>query len=307
MNTATLNTEPLNGPPLAAAPPATLPVDVLDAIRQRYFAEGCDDLGGPIYLAIGSRRRAVPYVVVEVVSAPLVFTSSTTKLRKTRFRFKCYQTDPDLALPAADALEAAFDGAGLQFDDGFTGPFVPGDRGPRKDVGLSNPGSEVWYELVEFTALVTANGNVDHVPGGASNLTQNWTDVTVSWNGTTLAIPEVTDVEVDKHSVIEAFYGDSDAFTPVLRTPKKVRQITIKGAALNVLVLIPEDVPCVVRGILNDLTNGTGSGAINLVASNCLLASNPFKGRNNELGTGTAKFQAYSVGGVDPFAISVTP
>lgn len=141
----------MNAAPFAVMP---RPVDLLDAIRQLYIASPAFAIGGPMYLKASSRRRAVPYVCVEVVSAPLSFTSSTSKIRKTRLRFRVYADDADDALAPADAIEDAFSGQTLLFQGGFTGPLVIGDRGPRKDAGLSNAGSEIWYELIEFTLLV---------------------------------------------------------------------------------------------------------------------------------------------------------
>lgn len=141
----------------------------------------------------------------------------------------------------------------------------------------------------------------------ASNLQQNWTNVTVAWGDTTLAIPEVVDVEVDKHGRPEVLYADAETLAILISIQDKVRSVTIKGAALNVLVQIPEDTACIVTAILNDLNNGTGTGAITVTAVNAVLASNPFKGRNNELGTGSAMFLCYSPSGADPITYAVAP
>lgn len=138
-----------------------------------------------------------------------------------------------------------------------------------------------------------------------SNQLQNWTDVTIAWGETTLVIPEVVDVEPNPTGTMVPLNVDGNRFAALYSQQDKVREVTIKGAALNILVLIPQDTPCTITAILNDLNNGTGTGAITFVAVNAILSSNPYRGRNNELGTGEAKFLCYATDDVDPFTSTV--
>jgi hypothetical protein len=141
----------------------------------------------------------------------------------------------------------------------------------------------------------------------ASNQYQDWTGVTVSWAGGSLAVPEVVDLLVGPRSKPTAFYGGGRRFASLVVPADKVRSFTIKGAALNVLVRIPEDAPCTVTGVLNDLANGTGSGAIFFTAVNAVLVNSPFHARNSELGTADAEFLCYSADDSDPFTFAVAP
>lgn len=138
-----------------------------------------------------------------------------------------------------------------------------------------------------------------------ANLSMNWTDVTVSWPGGSLAIPEVVDVEVDMSGAMMPWRADARRFAELIVQEDMTRKVRIVGAALNLLIQIPRNTPCTIVGILNDLANGTGTGAVTFTAVNAVLASNPLKCRSNELGTSSASFESYSPDDSDPFSFAV--
>lgn len=136
----------------------------------------------------------------------------------------------------------------------------------------------------------------------------NWTGVTVKYGTTptTINLSEVTDIDIGKDGEVKRWSADAAIFAKALVVKNKKRSLTIKGGAINKLASIPEDTPCVVTAVLNDLYNGAGSGAITAVLNNAICTSNPFRGKNNDFGTGDLTFEAYSADGVtDPLTLTI--
>jgi hypothetical protein len=141
----------------------------------------------------------------------------------------------------------------------------------------------------------------------ASSLYMNWTGVTVTpLGGSAMPLKEITDIDVDRSSEMKRWYADAAKFPLALSARNKTRKITIRGGAINLLSAIPEDTPCTVVGILNDLNNGITTGALTITCINAIVASNPFKGKNNDFGTGDLTFEAFSTDGTtDPLTIAI--
>jgi hypothetical protein len=146
-------------PTKAGASPG-LAVDLLAAVVARFAASAAAAaVPGGLFAVLPGLTAPLPFATFEEVSSPLGFASSTSKLRRTRIRFRVYADDGDQAAVAGDALEDAFAGARLRFSGGYTGPFVVGDRGHRPEAGApSDAGNQGWRFLVEFTAMVRRGG-----------------------------------------------------------------------------------------------------------------------------------------------------
>lgn len=141
-----------------------------------------------------------------------------------------------------------------------------------------------------------------------TNLYMNWTGVTVTYgtSPTTINLSEVVDLEVGRKGEVKRWTADAGVFAKALAVKNKTRTITIKGGAINLLASVPEDTLCTIVGVLNDLNNGTGSGAITVTAVRGTVTSNPFKGQNNEFGLGDLEFECSSVDGTtDPITYAV--
>ncbi|MDQ3168424.1 MAG: hypothetical protein M3P94_07225 [Chloroflexota bacterium] len=143
----------------------------------------------------------------------------------------------------------------------------------------------------------------------ASNVFMNWTGVSATPTnpvGPAISLGEITDVQIDGKSVQKAFYGDARRFALLIRNTQKTREITIVGANIAKLLTIPEDAECTIVAILNDVTNGEGSGALTITAVRAKSGSRPFQGANNEFAKGTMKFAcAGGVNDADPISIAV--
>lgn len=141
----------------------------------------------------------------------------------------------------------------------------------------------------------------------ASNKYQNWSSVVVTPSGGgAITVPEVIDLAVDATSPSLRFEGDRDAFASLIRTPQKTRKVKITSSAINVLATILEDTPCTIVGVLNDLGNGTGTGAITCTLTNAVRNAFRFSGKNNTVAAGSLEFEAYATDGqTDPLTISV--
>lgn len=141
----------------------------------------------------------------------------------------------------------------------------------------------------------------------ASGLYMNWTGVTVTHGTapTTIAIDEVTDMDFGREGEVKRWSADAAKFAKALVVKNKRRTVTIKGGDVAKLASVPEDTPCTVVGILNDLNNGAGTGALTCTVTNAVCVSNPFRGKNNDFGTGDLSFEAFAPDGItDPLTIT---
>src|SRR4051794_25135870 len=104
------------------------------------------------------------------------------------------------------------------------------------------------------------------MPLTPSNLFMNWSSVTVVYGATptTITLTGVTNVEIDGKSQQQVFYGDARAFPRKIRNTQKTRKVTIHGGDVAKLLSIPEDTPCTITAVLDDVDNGhaAGSGAL---------------------------------------------
>ena len=139
-----------------------------------------------------------------------------------------------------------------------------------------------------------------------SNQYQNWSSCVVTPStGGSVTVLEIIDIAVDAVSPSVRFKGDVDKFASLIRTPEKSRKIRITSAAINLLKVIPEDTPCTIVAVLDDLANETGTGAITMTLVNAVRNAFHFSGRNNTPAQGYVDFEAYSADGTDPLTIEV--
>ena len=141
----------------------------------------------------------------------------------------------------------------------------------------------------------------------ATNLYMNWTGVTITpQGGAAITVDKVTDVKVNRKSVQEAFYGDNRKFAAFLRNTQKKRSITLVTGNPNLHLAIPEDTYCTIVAILNDVQNGTGSGALTITAVNAKMESDDTDGSNNKYAAGTITFNCAGDDSTTPDSDPVT-
>lgn len=141
-----------------------------------------------------------------------------------------------------------------------------------------------------------------------TGLLMNWTGVqavTEEVSPVTTTLTKITDVEIDGKSTQKAFYGDANSFPIAIRNVMKTRTIKLVGGDVKKLLAISEDTPVTITAILNDLVNGTGAGALTIVAAHAKRESSPYGAKNNEFGQATVTFHCYSADGTtDPITVT---
>lgn len=144
--------------------------------------------------------------------------------------------------------------------------------------------------------------------GTASGLYMNWTGVTVTppSPASAITIDEVVEVDFGKGGEMKPWYADACSFAKALKQVHRQRTCTIMGGNVAKLGSIPDNTPCTIVAVLNDLNNGTSTGAITFTLINAVLRENPFKGQNSEYATGHITFEAFSTDGTtDPLSSAV--
>lgn len=143
--------------------------------------------------------------------------------------------------------------------------------------------------------------------GSASGLFMNVTGCT--WTpsgGSVVNLTEITEADVDRGGEMKPWYADGATFAKAMKQVRLTRSLTLMGGNLAQLSAIPSNTPGTLVVVINDLNNGTSTGAMTLTLSNAVLANNPFKGQQSEYGTGSITFNAFSTDGTtDPLVITL--
>ena len=146
-----------------------------------------------------------------------------------------------------------------------------------------------------------------------SNLHMNWVNVSVTPNGlSTIAIEEVTAVQVGRSSRLEKFFGDNRRQPRMVKAVELQRSISITTGNTGILSAVPDDTPCTVTATLADPRNGVlaGGGAYTVTLVNAVLTSEGKEGQNNKFASCTLKFESFGAsgdGGQEVDALSVVP
>ncbi len=137
-----------------------------------------------------------------------------------------------------------------------------------------------------------------------SNVYMSWTGVTVTPSGgSTMAISEVTDVQVHDKDHIEPWQADGHKYATRMIAASGERGITITGGDVGKLASIPKNVPCTVVAILNDAVNGVGTGAVTVTLVNAIRGEVPSSGKTSKFAGGSVSFMAFSSDGTaDPLS-----
>ena len=144
---------------------------------------------------------------------------------------------------------------------------------------------------------------------GATNLFMNWTNfqlVPIN-GGNPYSLAEIVDVGLIRQSDQVVWSADACEFAKLILTKGKVRGIRVRTGSVAFAQLVPEDTPFALSIILNDAKNGTGSGALLVQLSPCVLVQNPAQGQFNQFATDELTFAGYSptAGVVNPDPLSV--
>lgn len=141
----------------------------------------------------------------------------------------------------------------------------------------------------------------------ASTLLMNWSGVTVTpASGSAITVNRVTNIALPAESSLQKFYGDTFKFPAASRPTEQTRGITITSGNCAQLNTIAIGTVCTVVAVLNDLYNGTGSGAVTVTAVNAVLQSKSMGGANNDFATVSYVFDCFGgTGDVDPITFAV--
>ena len=139
----------------------------------------------------------------------------------------------------------------------------------------------------------------------ATKLYMNWTGVTVTPNGgSAINLTGVTDVSFNRSGTNKPFFGDNRQHARAIRTTNQARSVSISCGDLSALDSVAIGTVCTVVGTLNDLHNGTGSGARTYTAINAVLSSKPDGSSNDEYAGTTYSFDCFgSALDADPISV----
>jgi hypothetical protein len=120
-----------------------------------------------------------------------------------------------------------------------------------------------------------------------------------------MTISEVTNCEVNRSFELTSWKADADVFAKLGISRNQGRTITVHSGAGNLLALVVPNAPGTLVCVLNDLINGTGSGAMTYTLTNAIIGSNPFADQHNTPGGGSLTFVGYAADGLtDPLTIA---
>jgi hypothetical protein len=141
----------------------------------------------------------------------------------------------------------------------------------------------------------------------ATTLYMNWTGVTVTPGGSSaITVNRVTNIALPAESSLKKFYGDAVKFPIASRPTEQTRGITITSGNCALLNTVPIGTICTVVAVLNDMTNGVGSGAITVTAINAVLQSKSMGAANNEFASVSYVFDCFGgASDADPITIAV--
>lgn len=133
--------------------------DLLEAIQGQFITSSvAQSVPGGIFLNVAGKSAPRPYITIEETGASLKLITSTTTIHDTRIRLRIYAPNDDgtgaAGVTLGDQVEDLFTGAALTFNNGWTTPWVRGDRKHQVDRELSRGGQEVWFLAIEFTTRV---------------------------------------------------------------------------------------------------------------------------------------------------------
>ena len=145
----------------------------------------------------------------------------------------------------------------------------------------------------------------------ASNLYVNWSPVTITMtsptSGSTITITEVTSVNVMIDGEQIKFLGDALKFPRGIKNVALKRGIEIKtGNPGQLLGAVNQSSVYTIVATLQDMNNGTGTGALTITLVSAVLAKAPVSGDNNQFGNGTISFESFGASSdTDPLSFAV--
>ena len=143
----------------------------------------------------------------------------------------------------------------------------------------------------------------------ASGLYVNWSPVTFTPSGgTLLTLIEIMGVDVTRGGKIINFFGDARRFARGKKMVENERGAKVHTGNIGQVAGIEEGTVGTLVATLQDMNNGTGTGAITFTLLNAVLKSNPFNGKNNAFAEGTLEFESYADSSdTDPLSFAVAP
>lgn len=140
-----------------------------------------------------------------------------------------------------------------------------------------------------------------------TNLYMGWSAVTVTPSGgSAITIDHVTDIKIDKSSVLEAFFGDTNKFAALVKPTKRNRTCEIESGNAKATLSIPDGTACTIVAKLNHAEAGEGTGCLTLTLVNAVPGLNNAAGQTQRFANGNAGFTAFAnTGDTDPLTIAV--
>ncbi len=137
-----------------------------------------------------------------------------------------------------------------------------------------------------------------------------WTGVQFSHGAgpTVVSIGQVESMEFDTEGAPLYWSGDAAQGPTHLKIVGKKREVTLVGADAAKLMAVPVGVTGTLTGVLNDIENGTGSGALTLTLANCKAYGAKSGGQHNQVAKTSLKFGAVWLNGTtDPLTVTQAP